>query len=119
MPIREASGPLRRALALVIRSCVPALLITGLLLAAALVAGSDESVAAVILLGGAGLVGAFWLHVDRHERRDSAAGIEHHRIEVAGELAADAERHRHQLRRALLAEHCRRLGCPTERRHDR
>jgi hypothetical protein len=118
-PVRETTGPIRRALALAIRATLPALLITGLLLAAALVAGIEEAGAALILLVGAGLVGAFWLHVERQERRDSAAGLEHHRIEVARTLAAAAEANRQQLRRAILAEHFQRLGVPPEHRHDR
>jgi hypothetical protein len=118
-PITEASGPIPRSLALAIRATVPALLITGLLLVAGLVVDIAAPGAAVILVIGAGLVGAFWLHVDQHERRDSAAGSEHHRIDVAGGLAATAETNRQQLRRAILAEHFQRLGSQGETRHDR
>jgi hypothetical protein len=42
--------------------------------------------------------------------RDSAAGIEHHRIDTAHDLAHREQKHRQRLRRTIVTEHMRRLA---------
>lgn len=98
----ETATPFWRSVAMVIRAIAPALLITALVLMAAWIVGVSDEVAAGILVFGAILVGGFWLYTDKLERRDSAAGIEHHKIDAAADLARLREKNTHKLKRALV-----------------
>jgi hypothetical protein len=108
--IVETATPFWRALAQVIRTLAPALIITGLVMLAALIVGADEWTAAGILILGAVLVAVFWVYTDKLERRDSAAGVEHHKIDEAADIARLRERNQHKLKKALVKDYIRSLN---------